>query len=785
VFGNYLKVAFRTIRRRKAYSLINIAGLAVGMACCILILLWVQNEMSYDAFHEKADDLFCVCKTELYGERLTFSLQSPPALGPALKADYPEIVNTARLAFRGNLPVRYGEKCFTATIKAADPALLDMFSFPLVKGNPHTALIGPHSLVITERVAEKYFKDEEPLGKTLILDNQYAFTVTGVAKNVPANSSVQFDLLAPLEIFRDMQANYLDTWYNCSFYTYAQLQPGADYHEVSGKIAGRVKASREESTIEPFLFPLTDMHLHSIDGHGGQIILVYVFSAIALLILLVACINFMNLATACAGARAKEVGMRKVIGARRSEIARQFLGESLLLSGLSMGLAIILVELFLPLFCTLTGQPIRLGYWGNPAVLLGLPAIALLTGLVAGSYPALFLSSIKPARILKGILRVGSTRSWLRRGLVVAQFTFSIILIIGTSVVYSQHGFMQNKDLGLDREHLLYIPLAGDLREHHESVKQELLHNPNIQHVTLSSGVPTGVYFNGTGFDWDGRSPNVDPLVTYLMVDCDFAATFGVQMAEGEFYSPGARDDGSQLIVINETFARIMGEASPIGRRLSIDDLDFTIIGVVRDFHYMPVSSPIGPLIVTMYPEWLKYYNYMFARISAEDVPGTIAYIDEVHKKFNPDVPLDYHFLDQDYEHLYYRELRAGKIIAAFSIIAIFISCLGLFGLASFMAENRSKEIGIRKVLGASVSGVVALLSREFAMLTLVATALAWPVAYYAMNGWLQSFAYRTDLHAGFFIGSAALTLVIVLFSVGYQAIHAALTDPVKAIKYE
>lgn len=785
MLGNYLKVAFRTIRRRKAYSLINITGLAVGMACCILIMLWVQQEMSYDAFHEKADDLFCVCTTDLYGDQLASSHQSPPALGPALKADFPEIVNTARLAFRGNLPVRYGEGCFSEAIMAADPAFLDMFSFPLLKGNPHTALIEPYSLVITERIAAKYFQDEDPLGKTLILDNQYAFTVTGVAKNVPANSTIQFDLLAPLEIFRDMQPDYLDTWYNCSFYTYAQLQPGADYLDVSGKIKGRVKASREESNLEPFLFPLTKIHLYSIMGDGGLIKMVYLFAVIALMILLAACINFMNLSTACAGTRAKEVGMRKVIGARRAEIARQFLSESLLLSGLSLVLAIILVEVFLPLFRALTGQPIRLEYFNNPAVLLGLPTIVLLTGLVAGSYPALFLSSFKPVRIFKGIVRVGSTKSWLRRGLVVAQFTFSIVLIIWTSVVYSQYGFMQNKDLGLDREHLLYIPLAGDLRECHESVKQELLRNPNIQHATLSSGLPTGVYFNGTGFDWEGRPPNVDPSVTYLMVDCDFAATFGVQMSEGEFYSPGVRDDGSRLIVINETFARIMGEGSPIGRRLSIDDLDFTVMGVVRDFHFKPVNRPIGPLIITMYPEWLKYYHYMFVRISAEDVPGTIAYIDEVHKKFNPDVPLDYHFLNQDYEHLYRRELRAGKIYGAFSIIAIFISGLGLFGLASFMAENRSKEIGIRKVLGASVTGVVALLSREFTLLVLAAMALAWPIAYYALNDWLQAFPYRIDLHAGFFLGSAALTLVIVMFSVGYQAIHAALTDPVKAIKYE
>jgi putative ABC transport system permease protein len=782
VLKHHLKFAIRNLIRDKGYSLINIAGLAIGMAVCILILLWARYQFTYNKFHENIDELYWVATWYQLGDAVSPIMGSPPALAPALSDDYPEIVNATRY-YRYSGLVKHEEKHFREAIKMVDPCFLEMFTFSLVKGDSQSALSQPYSLVITEKTAEKYFGDEDPVGKTLRVDNKCDFTVTGVAENLPSNSTLGFDFLAPISNAYELGGNAIDTWYNCSFYSMVQLSKGADYRAVSQKIKSRVKQSKEDSNLEPFLFPFSKIVLYSISGEGGYIETVKTFVLLALLILIIAIINFVNLMTARSGRRAKEVGVRKVVGATRGELARQFFGESIIYAIVAGIIAVLLVELFLPPFASLMGQSLSLDLFSAVTVSLVVISTAILTGILSGSYPALLLSSFTPARVLKGSDGSEKRRSWFRRILVVCQFAVSIVLIVSTAVIYRQHGHMEHKKLGFNRENLVYVPIHEKLQRNFETVKGQLLQDPYIFSVTKSTHSPSAVYWNGQNWDWEGRDPNTNPLVTYLGAGYDFLKTFGMEMAEGEFFSPEISGSRKDAVVINESFAKVMGFDSPVGKRLSHDGGDYTVLGVVRDFHFKPVRERVGPLVMYFEPEFPQWN--LFLRIDPQHTEETLDYLGTVWNRVSPDYPFEYHFLEDDYKYLYYGEKVAGGILLYFAGLAIVISCMGLFGLACFMSERRTKEIGIRKVLGATVSCIVKLLSREFLILVLIANLIAAPVAYFLMKSWLQNYPYRVDLNAVLFVLVAALALVIATVTVSYQAVRAALANPVETLRYE
>lgn len=783
---NYLKIAFRIINRHKGYSFINISGLAIGMACCILIMLWVQGELSFDKFHENSNDLYVVVTSTSFGSKVITYPGTPPAFGPAVEQEYPEIINTARFN-NGQTPLvlAHGEKKFRERVQIADASVLEMFTFPLVQGHPATALSNPHSIVMTERMAEKYFGSEDPLGKIIRVDNTYDFTVTGILKSLPYNSSIQFDFLVPLAFFDDLRGEaYLRSWGNLSFRTYVQLQSHISYENVSQKIADRIEREGEENC-EAFLHPFSRLYLHWLDRGGGRIGQVRMFSLIALFVLLIACINFMNLTTARSGNRAKEIGIRKVVGAYKNNIIKQFYGESILLSFLSLLIAIGLVELLFPAFTNLVGRGLILDFFRNPALIFSFLGITLLTGVIAGTYPAIIMSSFQPARTIKGFLGSSTRSSRFRKILVVLQFTISISLIIGTIAVYKQLRFMSHMDLGFDKEHLIYSPVGGSLAKNYEAAKQELLQSPDILHATVTSHVPTGIYWNGSGWNWEGKDPKVDPLVTYFCVDADFIGTFKTEMAEGEFFSKEDITSGAfeWKVIINEEFARITGKEALAGERLSIGAESYVVAGVIKDFNFKPLEEEIGPIAIFL--PWPRRINYMFMRIDPENIPGTISHAKKVFQQFDPEFPFEYRFLDEDFDRLYRSEQRTGRIINIFAALTIIISCLGLFGLASFMVEQRTKEIGIRKVLGSSFHGIILLLSKEFLKWIVLANLIAWPLAYYYTSRWLQDFAYRTGLGLDVFVLTGMLSLAIALATVSYQAIKAARANPIESLRYE
>jgi len=791
---SYLKVALRVIRRHKVFSVINISGLAIGMACCILIFLWVQDELSFDQFHQNADHLYLVATHERYGTTISTSSGTPSAMGPALKAEYPEIVDAARVCNGPHaLNFACGDKRFREEVEAVDPSFLRIFTFPLLQGDPSTALSDPYSVVMTKRMALKYFGTDDPIGQTIRVEEKYDFKVTGVLDEIPHNSILQFDFLVPIEFLSEhwQFPELLTRWSDFSFTTYALLQRGASYEDVSRKTAGRIKQGNQNFDGDAFLRPFTLLYLHGLGTGRGRIALVRMLSMIAVFILLIACINFMNLSTARAGNRAKEIGLRKVTGASRFDIIKQFYGESVLMAFLGLFLAVLLVIILLPVFNMLTAKTVAFDIFNSPELLLGLPGVALLSGLVAGFYPALLMSSLQPARMTRETVGAGSRSSWFRKILVVFQFALSIGLIIRTGVSYRQLDYMHHLDLGFNRDHLVYVPISGVLERQYEAAKQELLKIQGVSSVSLTSRTPIGFYSGGSNWDWEGKSPDVNPHVRYFCCDHDFTSTFEIEMVHGQFYSRELMTTDSikaGQLVINQELARIIGRDDPVGTIISQESAHFQIIGVIKDFNYWPLYWRSGPLIVfykTYHETGEPRYRYIFARLQPENIPKTIANIKSVITEMNPEFPFIYRFLDEDYDQLYRLEERGSAIFQTFAILAVFISCLGLFGLASFMAEQRTKEIGIRKVLGSSVQGIVILVTKDFLKWVLMANLIAWPLAWYVSHKWLQNFAYRINIHIWIFLISGALAFVIAVLTVSFQSIRAAVANPVEALRYE
>ncbi|MBN1271660.1 MAG: ABC transporter permease [Candidatus Aminicenantes bacterium] len=782
---NYLKMALRNFKKHKGYSFINIAGLAVGMACCILILLWVQDELSYDRFHENADSICRVIQDINFSDHSTTWAITQGPLGPSLKADFPEIVNFMRVTGR-RFRLTFEEKSFDEVLGMADGSIFEMFTFPLFKGDPQTALSDPFSIVLTEEMAEKYFGDRDPIGQTLKADNQYDFIVTGIIKKFPQNSHFRYDFLIPFIFGREL--NYtVDNWRNSQFRTYVQIPEGMPYQEVVKKISGYLfKKPTLEKDARLNLQPLTRIHLYSdyeFDDAHGDITYVTIFSLIAFFILLIACINFMNLTTARSANRAREVGIRKVAGAVRGNLLRQFFGESIFMALVALLVAIGLVLLLLPAFNDLAAKELSLWSQGSLQTVLFLLAIAVFTGILAGIYPALFLSGFQPVQVLKGTLYSGGKGSGFRRVLVVFQFSLTILLIVCTLVVSNQLSFMRNHKLGYDKEHLVYGILRGNMRRQFDAVKEELLKNPNIVHVTSSGTIPTyGYNFSNSLWRWEGQNPDEEILMRAAFVDYDYCKTMGIEILEGRTFSREYSTDPTEALIVNEEAVKVMGMESPLGKHLGRVGGKTRIIGVVKNYHFRSLKQNIDPLILILSPRncWA-----LFACLKSENISQSLEYMEKVWNTFAPGYPFSYSFMDDALDSLYRSEQRIGTIFRYSAVLAVFISCLGLFGLASFMAEQRTKEIGIRKVLGATVPNILLLLSKEFTKWIILANIIAWPVAFYAMNKWLQGYAYRINIAVWSFLSAAVLALLIALFTVSYQTIKAATANPADSLRYE
>jgi putative ABC transport system permease protein len=791
VLRNYIIVVLRSIRRQAGYSFINIIGLAIGMACCLLITLWVFDELSFDRFHENASQLYRVEENQFYSGRVYHVTVTPYPLAPVLKEEIPEIVEATRRVYSGGQLFRYGDKSFYEDmVWAVDPSFLKMFSFPLIKGDPATALSDPSSVVLTEETARKYFGDDEPLGKVISVNNQLELKVTGVAKNVPLNSSLRFDMLFPYELLRSRGRTNEEFGSN-SIGTYVELQPGASLPAVNEKIRDFIKKRAEGSVTELELFPYTRIHLHQYFGYDTNSVgirYVYVFSLIAAFVLLIACINFMNLATARSAGRAQEVGLRKVVGAMKKHLLVRFYSESMVYTLLSLFLALLLVRLVLPLFNALTGKGISFKVLGDSQILGGIAGITLLTALLAGSYPAVFLSSFQPVRVLKGSLKAGAGSALFRRVLVVVQFALSVFLIIGTVVVFRQMQYMRTASMGFDKDQLLTIRLRGNTALSYEAFRNELRKDSRVLGVTGATDLPSAIGSNSSGAEWKGKDPEQKVLIGMSGVDYDYIDVLKIELLEGRNFSREFESDRTQAFLINEEVRKLMGKPAVAGEEFSFAGRKGRVVGVMKNYHFESLQSKIEPLAIFLPgpPEQGgRGFNYAMIRLSPANIPGAVDFVRDTWSHVFSGFPFEFRFLDEQIDEMYRTEERAGRLLQTFAVLAIFIACLGLFGLASFMAERRTREIGIRKVLGASVPQIAFLLSREFFLLVLVANVLIWPVAYWVLEGWLKNYAYRIPLSPLVFVFALGTALIITIITVSFQAVRAAVANPANALKYE
>jgi putative ABC transport system permease protein len=781
---SYLKIAFRNLWRGKGFSFINITGLAIGMASAILILLWIQNELSYDKFHENSAVLYKVWNRQIFDNKLQCWDNTPKILGPTLLKEYPDIANSARVNNRWFI-TRVGDKNMSTRSNVVDPAFLSMFSFPMIKGDPKTALNSVYSIVLTERMAKRMFGQEDAYHRTISIDKDN-FTVTGILRDPPINTEFDFDYLLPFAYYDKLGENDM-YWGNNSVSTYVQLKPGASLAAVDAKIRDiTIKHSGHTEQEEVFLHPLTMQHLWSNFENGklvgGQIEVVRMFGIIAAFILLIACINFMNLSTARSEKRAKEVGIRKVSGAHRSLLIGQFLGESLLITFISGLLALLIVQLALPAFDQLVNKPLYIPF-DSPGFWIASLLFVLFTGTVAGSYPAFFLSSFKPISVLKGTFRKAHALINPRKVLVVLQFSFALILIISTVIIVRQIRHAQDRESGYERGQLVYHWVTLGVRPKYPLLKNDLLASGAVVSVTATSAPMTDRFSDTWGITWLGKNPNDKTDFDRFSEDEQMAKTTGIKVILGRDMDLAGYPTDSTAMLLNESAVKAMGFKDPIGQVVNDDDIKYHVVGVIRDF---VLSSPYDPMRPMIIEGARSGFNIINMRLSpAHSTADNLRTIGLLFKKYGPEYPFEYHFVDQDYARKFDGTQKTAALTGLFAGLTIFISCLGLFGLATYMAENRIKEIGVRKVLGASVLRITTLLSKDFLALVVISIVIATPIAWFVMHNWLQSFSYRIDIEWWVFALAGLLSIVISLATVSYQAIRAALANPVRSLRSE
>jgi putative ABC transport system permease protein len=809
MFKNYLKITLRYMLKQKGYSFINVAGLAIGVACCLIIVLYVVDELNYDRFHEKAGRIYRLATGYVLENGSVEQLATTPSMwGSTMAAEFPEVETAVRFyRYRSEILVRTAvdRQFYEGNFFFADSTVLEIFSFPLTAGDPQQALTAPNALIISQSMAAKYFPQENPLGKTLTYVNretEFELQITGVMRDIPHNTHFRPDFIASLSTFQPGTWHWLydlpTSWTNSFYRTYVLLAPGADPKQVEARLPAFLERhiGEEASAFKPFLQRLTDIHLHSAltseFQKNGNINYVYIFATIAILILLVACINYMNLSTARSASRAREIGLRKTLGSQRGQLVAQFYTESILMAYLAVLLALPLVEVFLPLFNQLTEKNLSLRYFFDGASVIYLLGFTFLVGLLAGSYPALYLSGFLPAAILKGwrasLRGQGSSGRTvnLRKALVVLQFSVSVLLIFSTVVVSGQLDFLRQGRLsGADQ--IVVIPLrGGDVYQNYETYKQEILRHAEVSGAAASAYVPFSGYKTSRFVLPEVLGSESVFECDYLATDEDFPALFDLKLIAGRGFSYHPRKNEVTEFLLNQNAVQKLGltPERALGMRVQqpFFKQDGEVVGVVQDFHYASLHQAIAPMIVINSPDFVRFLS---VKVKTGNLIETLSFLRQRWEAIFPESLFVFSFLDEDLNRLYRVEEKMGQVFGYFTILAVVISCLGLFGLAAFAAEQRTKEIGVRKVLGASVSGIAALLSKEFLKLVLLANLIAWPVAWVAMNQWLQNFAYRIEIGWWVFALASGVALLIALLTVSTQAIKAALANPVKSLRYE
>ncbi len=786
MFKNFFKIAFRNLWRNKGFSAINIFGLVIGMASAILILLWIQNELSYDLFHKNKDTLYEAWDRETFDADLHCWNTTPKILGPTLKKDYPEIENTTRVNWGNNFLFTIGDKHLTAEGTCVDPAFLTMFSFPLVKGDVKTALGDVYSITITQSFAKRLFGNEDPVGKIVKLDNMDNFTVKAVMKDLPNNTQFKFDYLLSWA-YMEKRGWSDSNWDNNSTQTFVQLKAAASIASVNNKIKNIIiKHLDGKEKIEIFLHPARQWHLYTDFEKGkvagGFIETVRMFAVIAAFILLIACINFMNLSTARSEKRAKEVGLRKVVGARKQSLVSQFLGESILIALLAGCIALITVQLCLPAFNTLTQKQLFIDY-GNIYFWAAGLSFVLFTGVLAGSYPAFYLSSFQPVKVLKGTFKAAHAALNPRKVLVVLQFSFAIILIICTMIVKRQINYAQERQAGYAKNNLIYHFITGDIDKNYKLIKNELLSGGTAIAVSKTSAPLTQGWSNTWGMEWEGKDLNDKTIFNRFCADEDIVKTAGFTLLQGRDISVKEYPTDSLACLLNESAVKQMKFKEPLGKLVKDDGFTWHVVGVIKDFILQSPYDPLQPMMIEGSKGWFNVIHIRFSneRSTAQNLKAA----EQIFKKYNPEYPFEYKFIDQEYALKFADTKRTATLIGLFAGLTIFISCLGLFGLAAYMAENRIKEIGVRKVLGASVLSITSLLSKEFLQLVIIAMLIATPIAWYAMYKWLMGYQYRISIQWWVFVAAGLLSIIIALVTVSFQAIKAAVANPVRSLRSE
>ncbi len=777
---NYIKIALRNILRNKGFSFINIFGLAIGVALFTLIMLYVRHEYSFDQFHENKDRIYRLETSEwgIVG----------PAFGTDLKTHFPEIENSVRIDAREHNPVvAIGENRFRLEhMILADPSLFEVFTFPLLHGDTQTVLSDPFSIVLTESTAQRLFGSSNPVGETLQLFNRWDMTVTGIMKDVE-RSHIRINAVIPFEFLIRLTGmpGILESHGDWNFQTFALAKGDQDVPALEEKITDYYAEifARYNIRREFHLRPLTDIYfandvVHEIGSLHGNKNFVHLFIVIAVFILIIAGINFINLTTAKGAVRAKEIGIRKTIGGHRRQLVTQFLSESVVISFLAFVVAVTIIELMLPQFNYLLATNVEIHYFNDPFLLPGLIAGVLIVGLLAGLYPAFYLTSYDPASVIKGEITKGKSAIRFRKALIVFQFSISIILIVSTLVIYNQLEYMKSKDMGFEQERIVHLRLNRDIRSQWDAFEYELSSHPDILGVSRGNALPGYI-----GWQESWRVNDEFKQFTFLPLDPDYIELLGLEIIQGRNFSWERESDKQDTYILNESAVSYFGFDDPVGKEFHLEPYGTTrIIGIVKDFHFQSLHSPIGPLVLTWRENVL---SQAMIRISDRGIGSTLAFLRDTWHTFSPEYPFEYHFLDDSIKRLYQSEERFGNLFLSFAILALFIACLGLFGLASFTTQQKTKEIGVRKILGSSVSQIVLLLTREFTRWVLIANIIAWPVAYYGMNRWLENFAYRVDVQFSIFIVSALFALLIAITTVGYQTVKAAMANPVESLRYE
>ncbi len=792
MFKNYFKTTFRNLSKNKGYSFLNIGGLAIGIACAGLIFLWVEDELTWNHYFSNRDNLYKVTDRQTY-DGTTFVFDATPGvLAKGIKTEIPGIKKTARSTWGSQSLFSLGDKNIYEQGNNVDPDFLSMFQLRFLQGDAANAFSNLYSVVISKKMAEKFFGPDghrdNVVGKTLKVDNKQEYVISGVFEDLPENVSFKFDWLAPFKIFED-QNTWLQNWGSNGVITYAELQRNADVKSINKKMYGYVQGKQKGASAHMSVYLMDRWRMYdNYDTNGkeiaGRIKFINLFSLIAWVILIIACINFMNLSTARSEQRAREVGVRKVLGAGRRKLIGQFIGESLFMSILSALLAILIIFIFLPAFNRLVEKQLLLQIT-NPLHVAALLLIALICGFIAGSYPAFYLSSFKPVFVLKGIKIKGSgSAGFIRKGLVVLQFSISVILIICTILIYQQINHVKDRDLGYNKQNLLYVNLQGKMKEHFNAIKNDLRSTGVIDNATISDNQMLQLGSNTGDFSWQGKDPEKQVLITVQGVSPEYVSTMGVHLKEGrDFYSDIKSD--SNNIIINEALAKLLDKKNVVGSIVSRDDgaQKFTVVGVIKDFVYNNMYTSASPLILFADT---SNVNFLTIRLKGgAQIKPALAKIENVIKSDNPGYPFEYNFIDEQFDKLFKSETLIGKLASVFAILAIFISCLGLFGLAAYTAEKRTKEIGIRKVLGASTKGLATLLSKDFLQLVIISCLIAFPLAWWMMKNYLENFAYRVNISAMVFVASGLLAVLIALLTVSFQAIKAAIANPVKSLRTE